>query len=549
MPAIYHEGSWLGNATDPEVLVKDTVGWTGKNRAYSQTNNAVIAHIENDITYDVSWTGSATVTLKKNSTSGATITSGSTSPLSFTADADYELYFGSSATVTNIMVKDSRITDPTYEPYHESVEVMYEEEVHGVNLLKNTAVSKTENGITFTVNADGSVTVNGTATAAANLIIYDGQKKTDAPFKNIPVILSKGNGASVANTSLYCNVYQGTTYVRTIANCQGVLNTESDVFEVDYNGYDGIRVGIAIPNGVTLSNAVFRPMLRKATIEDSTYHPYNHQAIQNQLNAQGVLGAKNLCPFPTNGNRTEGGVTFTVNSDGSISLSGTATAYIVYTVDSVTGVYNNKININLVDGKKYKLTGCPANGGNNKYTLALRNGTSNPFASDMGNGVEYTHINANNDISVVIRIFNGQNCDNLTFYPMLRLASDPDDTYQPYAMTNRELTDIATQTEVVTLSRNTSNTTSADIKLFRYGKLRILTGFIAPTVADTGQTDEHSMVASNLSSNDRPQEFVRGLLGRMGTTAGIVIVYADGRLQFVSNTTQNVYFNITWITK
>ena len=32
MPAIYHEGSWLGNATDPEVLVKDTVGWVGKNK-------------------------------------------------------------------------------------------------------------------------------------------------------------------------------------------------------------------------------------------------------------------------------------------------------------------------------------------------------------------------------------------------------------------------------------------------------------------------------------------------------------------------------------
>ena len=28
-------------------------------------------------------------------------------------------------------------------------------------------------------------------------------------------------------------------------------------------------------------------------------------------------------------------------------------------------------------------------------------------------------------------------------YPMLRLASDPDDTYQPYAMSNRELTEKA----------------------------------------------------------------------------------------------------------
>ena len=36
---------------------------------------------------------------------------------------------------------------------------------------------------------------------------------------------------------------------------------------------------------------------------------------------------------------------------------------------------------------------------------------------------------------------NGQTVNNLVFYPMLRLASDPDDTYQPYAMTNRELTE------------------------------------------------------------------------------------------------------------
>jgi hypothetical protein len=176
MPAIYHEGSWLGNATDPEVLVKDTVGWTGKNRAYSQTNNAVVAHIENGITYDVSWTGSATVTLKKNSASGATITSGSTSPLSFTADADYELYFGSSATVTNIMVKDSRITDPTYEPYHESVEEEIEQIYadNGVlgakNLLENFAPSSyTAQGITFTKNSNGSITANGTNTGTSNV--------------------------------------------------------------------------------------------------------------------------------------------------------------------------------------------------------------------------------------------------------------------------------------------------------------------------------------------------------------------------------------------
>ena len=281
MPAIYHEGSWLGNATDPEVLVKDTVGWTGKNRAYSQTNNAVIAHIENGITYDVSWTGSATVTLKKNSTSGATITSGSTSPLSFTADADYELYFGSSATVTNIMVKDSRITDPTYEPYH--------------------------------------------------------------------------------------------------------------------------------------------------------------QAIQNQLNAQGVLGAKNLLPYPyAETTSTKNGITFTVNSDGTVTVNGTATAEALFTLHRY--LTDIKLSGNFI------LNGCPTGGTNTTYQIYLQRrnaentGWDNPIYRDFGDGVNVTIEDGRLfDVNILIR--NGATLNNLVFKPMLRLASNPDDTYQPYAMTNRELTE------------------------------------------------------------------------------------------------------------
>ena len=108
--------------SDADVLLPLTVGWVGKNQAYSQTNNAVIASIESGKSYKVAWTGSATITLKKDSSSGAEVTSGDTSPLSFTADADYDLYFGSSASVTNIMVYDASIADAAYEPYHDTVD-------------------------------------------------------------------------------------------------------------------------------------------------------------------------------------------------------------------------------------------------------------------------------------------------------------------------------------------------------------------------------------------------------------------------------------------
>ena len=418
MPAIYHEGSWLGNATDPEVLVKDTVGWTGKNRAYSQTNNAVIAHIENGITYDVSWTGSATVTLKKNSTSGATITSGSTSPLSFTADADYELYFGSSATVTNIMVKDSRITDPTYEPYHESVEVMYEEEIHGVNLLKVAATSQTIGGITFTVNSDNSITMNGTSTFQ---MAYD-VSKTGESLKNLK------DGTYVV--SVGTRLSSGVGFIIKKSDGTDLLSTnEQATFNVPNVGFLSGRTSIYIPNGVTLSNVTVKPMLRKADIDDPTYRPYNPQAIQNQLNAQGVLGAKNLLPNNAT-SQTINGVTFTVNDDGTITANGTATA-----------VANFNISLSISDTLSCILNGCPSGGSDNSYRIGARYNNSGTltYNYDTGNGCKI------NDISIVDRVFiqiaSGQTVNNLVFKPMLRLASDPDDTYQPYAMTNRELTE------------------------------------------------------------------------------------------------------------
>ena len=490
MPAIIHQNQIIGQATNAEALVKDTVGWTGKNlfnipsdvvsgtyrnvdyTVNRNSNNAVTSIVVNNQAQG----GNAFVSIRYTLPAGDYIFSSCPSGgsgetynamiqktdgtntrfdfgdgvlISIAETTEFYIYpfrIVSGYTANNLVFKPmicrADITDPTYEPYHESVEVMHEEEIHGVNLLKNEATTQTVNGVTFTVNVDGSVTVNGTATADASLIIYNGQKRTDAPFKNIPVILSKGNEAFVANTSLYCNVYQGTTYVRTIANCQGVLNTESDVFEVDYNGYDGIRVGIVISNGVTLSNAVFRPMLRKADIEDSTYRPYNYQAIQNQLNAQGVLGAKNLLLNEAT-SQTINGVTFTVNADKSVTVNGTATDDIRLRINPATNTVSYNVAI-PIDKGSYILSG-----GTSNIQLRL-NGFTDSSASNAGlarspaDSLQRDKFSITTDTArynVFAYIASGTTISNEIIYPMIRLASDPDDTYQPYTMTNRELTE------------------------------------------------------------------------------------------------------------
>lgn len=143
----------------------------------------------------------------------------------------------------------------------------------------------------------------------------------------------------------------------------------------------------------------------------------------------GVLGAKNLLPNKAT-SQTINGVTFTVNEDGSVTVNGTATADTYYE-------YAHDIRNILVSGKDYIISGCPSGGGSTTYSVMVR------YAGyDYGNGRRFTVPSSYPDyVWAGIYVKNGVVLSNVVFYPMLRLASDPDDTYTPYAMTNRELTE------------------------------------------------------------------------------------------------------------
>lgn len=327
------------------------------------------------------------------------------------------------ATVSNLtfypMLRHADITDPTYEPYHESVEVMYEEEIHGINLLKNEAITQTVNGVTFTVNADKSVTVNGTATADVYLNISKSVQWAAGTY-----ILS---GGVSDNVRLY---FKDNPQTKVLAWDKG----DSPEFTIS----DSLMYNCAIyvKNGYTANNVILKPMIRKADIEDSTYRPYNPQAIQNQLNAQGVLGAKNLLPYPYyEHNKTQNGITFTDNGDGSVTVNGTATGgYATYSFSQV-----NTNNLSALRGEYILSSNVPI-----VKDLALSVRKSDNTLFSIVDGKMEVRFAVNDDLYmtgwVYLYVPKGQVVNNLTIKPMLRLASDPDDTYQPYAMTNREIT-------------------------------------------------------------------------------------------------------------
>lgn len=147
---------------------------------------------------------------------------------------------------------------------------------------------------------------------------------------------------------------------------------------------------------------------------------------------------KNMLPYPySESSSVQQGVTVTDNGDGTIKLNGSNPQYAFshYLLgSSVTGVSIPA----LENGETYILNGCPAGGAFNTYSIRVqvKTSTTREF-SDLGDGVSFTY---DSSAEYKIRIFVNSGCsfDNVTFYPMIRKASDPDG-WEPYYIWSRNV--------------------------------------------------------------------------------------------------------------
>ena len=125
---------------------------------------------------------------------------------------------------------------------------------------------------------------------------------------------------------------------------------------------------------------------------------------------------KNLLPN-TAQTTTENGVTFTVNSDGSVSLSGTCSA------DTNFYIYSGFIFPKL---GQYFFSGCPSGGSTSTYRVFLTN-----FGADVGNGYLLNVSNLSTTTSVRINIKAGTVTDGLVFKPQIEVGSTAS-TFEAY---------------------------------------------------------------------------------------------------------------------
>lgn len=132
---------------------------------------------------------------------------------------------------------------------------------------------------------------------------------------------------------------------------------------------------------------------------------------------QAKTTGKNLL-VQTATSQTVKNVKFTVNADGSITASGAADSDIYFDIGNITATGD------------FVLSGCPANGGNTKYFLDLVITGVSSAGEEYGNGKSVNLVGEK--YTCRIRIKSGVTVSNLTFYPMVRLASVADATYEPY---------------------------------------------------------------------------------------------------------------------
>lgn len=129
------------------------------------------------------------------------------------------------------------------------------------NLLQNKMASGTQNGITFTVNDDGSILANGTNSGNA-FARYITARSSTKNWSGQSLILS-GCPAGGSKSTYSLRVYEGD---------EGRSHDTGSGSA--FTGASNIDIGIYIAAGATLNNVTFYPMVRPATIEDSTYVPY-----------------------------------------------------------------------------------------------------------------------------------------------------------------------------------------------------------------------------------------------------------------------------------
>lgn len=185
----------------------------------------------------------------------------------------------------------------------------------------------------------------------------------------------------------------------------------------------------------------------------------NIKNVDNEIaDITNTLGAKNLLKN-TGVDTSFNGIQYTVNNDGSVRIYGNLTS------EMGSGFVLND-NAYLQKGS-YKLTTGQSNESETLimiYAVDLADGGQTVLGQSNENNGEFT---ITEDKNVAFGISADEPEVDIIIYPMCRLSSIQDNTYVPYAMTNKELTE---NISLITPTFN-KNFDGGNIEVMQWGKI------------------------------------------------------------------------------
>lgn len=352
-------------------------------------------------------------------------------------------------------------------------EINYAVNTGAKNILTPTLTSKsTKEGITCTPNPDGTFTLNGTfpttssETSVYFVVVSNAKiKELSNKYGAINVICSGGSDIERS---------QGRLRFYKIDTNEGIYDSSATDKERSLTLSDNImdssaNISIVVYRGQTLNNVVIRPMIRPASITDSTFQPY---ALSNPVLTPAAIkavdeGAKNIFKIGVSSYTYASAVTCTVAKDGKITVNGTnpnASAGVLYQ-DLVTAETTWKNTRYTLPAGKY---GCKGSGVTGlQIQVYCHDGTkATELFSSANDGVfEYTAEQKAEKPYIAWRLAISASAaiSNATVQPMICTAQDwaISQKFVPYAPTNRELYETkAEKTEIHDLLANIDSSTT-----------------------------------------------------------------------------------------
>ena len=469
-------------------LLKDTVGWIGNNLAdmskveiginVSGTANTKKARLimpcESSKTYYVSANGTNRFTSVQFLTTATIppdfpILEGGSLPYSIdTRSTDKYIIFQfnkeTDVTQDDINVLKFMVSETNgdvYEPYHDNVDLTIDKKAE--LLVKDTVGwvgknalpypfkqgSASNRGITFTDNGDGTLTLNGTQNDVSSNAVY----QMHGAWNTTTLILPAGQYRITTGTNNN-DVIIGVSYSN-----QFLGATNNGVLEV--NAPNGISyITCEVKKGAPqLTDVLVKPMVRDASIADSTYEPY-HKSVEdwyweNNPNA----GVKNLYNFEASDVKENLGATYTV-SGGEVTINCTTTDYSGAFLKnaSLRSKFASLANVPCILNFEYK-SSVACNGLVGFSGVEEMPTTWTKKELSVSNPAQISDVVFYNRDTTKSPVISARNF-------MLQLAADTDNTYQPYAMTNRELTEKAAFIlGYPSAARAIANNTSVSVKL------------------------------------------------------------------------------------